>query len=220
MRYLHTMLRVRDLDAALDFFCNKLGLVEVSRRPDEKGRYTNVFLGAPEDKGLIGIASAAARRRSSSSPTTGTPRTTAGAPLRPPRLRGRRHLRDLRPPHEGRRHHQPPAARRRHGLRALARQSIDRALAEGRGAAAASHGSRCRIPASGSGTPAASNGRLRSSIACLDRDIRLPSWIACFRAATHVYVAAPEAARALRLAVQDAALSRRKHGFDSRRARQ
>jgi lactoylglutathione lyase len=53
MRYLHTMLRVRDLDAALDFFCNKLGLVEVSRRPDEKGRYTNVFLGAPEDKGLI-----------------------------------------------------------------------------------------------------------------------------------------------------------------------
>jgi lactoylglutathione lyase len=48
------MLRVRDLDAALDFFCNKLGLVEVSRRPDEKGRYTNVFLGAPEDKGLIG----------------------------------------------------------------------------------------------------------------------------------------------------------------------
>ena len=53
MRYLHTMLRVRDLDAAIDFFCNKLGLVEVSRRPDEKGRYTNVFLGAPEDKGLI-----------------------------------------------------------------------------------------------------------------------------------------------------------------------
>jgi lactoylglutathione lyase len=50
MRYLHTMLRVRDLDAALDFFCAKLGLVEISRRPDEKGRYTNVFLAAPEDK--------------------------------------------------------------------------------------------------------------------------------------------------------------------------
>ena len=47
MRYLHTMLRVRDLDAALDFFCDKLGLVEVSRRPDEKGRYTLVFLAAP-----------------------------------------------------------------------------------------------------------------------------------------------------------------------------
>src|SRR5947199_3032687 len=49
MRYLHTMLRVRDLDAALDFYCNKLGLKEVRRHPSEKGRYTNVFLGAPED---------------------------------------------------------------------------------------------------------------------------------------------------------------------------
>jgi lactoylglutathione lyase len=54
MRYLHTMLRVRDLDAALDFFCGKLGLVEVSRHPDEKGRYTNVFLAAPRDKGAGG----------------------------------------------------------------------------------------------------------------------------------------------------------------------
>ena len=53
MRYLHTMLRVRDLDAALDFFCNQLGLVEIRRRPDEKGRYTNVFLAAPKDKGLV-----------------------------------------------------------------------------------------------------------------------------------------------------------------------
>jgi lactoylglutathione lyase len=53
MRYLHTMLRVRDLDAALDFFCTKLGLVEIRRRPDEKGRYTNVFLAAPKDKGLV-----------------------------------------------------------------------------------------------------------------------------------------------------------------------
>ena len=49
MRYLHTMLRVRNLDAALDFYCNKLGLKEVRRRDDEKGRYTNVFLGAPSD---------------------------------------------------------------------------------------------------------------------------------------------------------------------------
>src|SRR6516162_5905885 len=52
MRYLHTMLRVRDLDAALDFFCTKLGLVELHRTPDKKGRYTNVFLAAPQDKGL------------------------------------------------------------------------------------------------------------------------------------------------------------------------
>src|SRR5580704_11978233 len=53
MRYLHTMLRVRDLDAALDFFCTKLGLVEFRRSPDEKGRYTNVFLAAPQDKGVV-----------------------------------------------------------------------------------------------------------------------------------------------------------------------
>jgi lactoylglutathione lyase len=44
MRYLHTMLRVRDLDAALDFFVSKLGLVEVRRRESEAGRFTLVFL--------------------------------------------------------------------------------------------------------------------------------------------------------------------------------
>ncbi|MCP4809102.1 MAG: lactoylglutathione lyase [Proteobacteria bacterium] len=49
MRYLHTMLRVRDLDAALDFFCTKLGLVEVRRRDHERGRFTLVFLGTGTD---------------------------------------------------------------------------------------------------------------------------------------------------------------------------
>ncbi len=49
MRYLHTMLRVRDLDRALDFYCNALGLKETRRRVDEKNRYTLVFLAAPED---------------------------------------------------------------------------------------------------------------------------------------------------------------------------
>jgi lactoylglutathione lyase len=50
MEYLHTMIRVGDLDAALDFFCNKLGLVEVRRTQNEKGRYTLVFLATPEDE--------------------------------------------------------------------------------------------------------------------------------------------------------------------------
>ena len=50
MRYLHTMVRVSNLDEALDFYCNKLGLEEVRRREDEKGRYTLVFLSAPEDR--------------------------------------------------------------------------------------------------------------------------------------------------------------------------
>ena len=49
MRYLHTMVRVKDLDAALDFYCAKLGLVEVNRMESEKGRFTLVFLSAPED---------------------------------------------------------------------------------------------------------------------------------------------------------------------------
>jgi len=44
MRFLHTMLRVRDLDAALDFFVEKLGLTEVRRRESEQGRFTLVFL--------------------------------------------------------------------------------------------------------------------------------------------------------------------------------
>jgi lactoylglutathione lyase len=49
MRYLHTMIRVLDLDAALRFFCEGLGLREIRRRDDEKGRYTLVFLGESPD---------------------------------------------------------------------------------------------------------------------------------------------------------------------------
>jgi len=49
MRYLHTMVRVADLDAALDFYCAKLGLQEVRRMESEKGRFTLVFLAAPGD---------------------------------------------------------------------------------------------------------------------------------------------------------------------------
>jgi lactoylglutathione lyase len=53
MRYLHTMLRVRDLDAALNFYCNQLGLKEVRRYDDQKGKYTNVFLAGPDDEPLV-----------------------------------------------------------------------------------------------------------------------------------------------------------------------
>ena len=49
MRYLHTMLRVRDLDASLEFYCGALGLVESRRKVNEKGRFTLVFLAAPGD---------------------------------------------------------------------------------------------------------------------------------------------------------------------------
>ena len=49
MRYLHTMVRVKDLDESLDFYCNKLGLEEVRRMDNDKGRFTLVFLAAPKD---------------------------------------------------------------------------------------------------------------------------------------------------------------------------
>jgi lactoylglutathione lyase len=47
MKYLHTMVRVADLDASLDFYCNKLGLRELSRKEVPQGRYTLAFLAAP-----------------------------------------------------------------------------------------------------------------------------------------------------------------------------
>ncbi|MEO0544701.1 MAG: VOC family protein [Pseudomonadota bacterium] len=50
MRYLHTMVRVRDVDEALDFYVNKLGLEEVRRHESEAGRYTLIFLAAPDDR--------------------------------------------------------------------------------------------------------------------------------------------------------------------------
>ncbi len=49
MRYLHTMVRVADLDASLNFYCNLLGLKEVRRVDNQGGRFTLVFLAAPED---------------------------------------------------------------------------------------------------------------------------------------------------------------------------
>ena len=50
MRYLHTMVRVTNLDETLHFFCDLLGMVEVRRTESEKGRYTNIFLAASEDE--------------------------------------------------------------------------------------------------------------------------------------------------------------------------
>ena len=49
MQYLHTMIRVTDLEQTLDFFCNKMGFSEVRRIENEKGRFTLVFLAAPDD---------------------------------------------------------------------------------------------------------------------------------------------------------------------------
>ena len=51
LRYLHTMVRVTDIKQSLDFYCTKLGMEEVRRVESEAGRYTLVFLAAPQDKG-------------------------------------------------------------------------------------------------------------------------------------------------------------------------
>ena len=51
MRYLHTMVRVTDIDASLNFYCNLLGMSEIRRNESEQGRFTLIFLAAPEDEG-------------------------------------------------------------------------------------------------------------------------------------------------------------------------
>ena len=50
MRYLHTMVRVNNLEESLDFYCNKLGLSEIKRMDSEAGRFTLVYLAAPDDQ--------------------------------------------------------------------------------------------------------------------------------------------------------------------------
>ena len=50
MKYLHTMVRVTDLEESLDFYCNKFGLVEVKRTEVPAGRFTLIFLAAPGDE--------------------------------------------------------------------------------------------------------------------------------------------------------------------------
>lgn len=50
MRYLHTMVRVTDVAASLDFYCGALGMIEIRRIENEKGRFTLIFLAAPEDE--------------------------------------------------------------------------------------------------------------------------------------------------------------------------
>ena len=50
MKYLHTMVRVSDVEASLDFYCGKLGLVELRRYDNEHGRFTLIFLAAPGDE--------------------------------------------------------------------------------------------------------------------------------------------------------------------------
>lgn len=75
MRYLHTMVRVKDIDQSLDFYCNKMGMVEVRRSEHTQGRFTLVFLSARDDV----AAARAGAAPSWNSPTTGTRKPMARA---------------------------------------------------------------------------------------------------------------------------------------------
>ena len=55
MKYLHTMVRIKDIDTSLDFYCTKLGLKEVKRVENEKGRFTLIFLGAENSDEKTGL---------------------------------------------------------------------------------------------------------------------------------------------------------------------
>ena len=139
MRYLHTMLRVRNLDAALDFYVNKLGLKETRRRVDEKNRYTLVFLAGPGDEKIVDDSKKNGRPGPEVELTYNWDTEDYGEA----RFFG--HLAyevddiyaTCERADEGGRDHQPAAARRGHGLRALARQAFDRVVAERRRQAAA-----------------------------------------------------------------------------------
>ena len=55
MKYLHTMVRIKDIDSSMDFYCNKLGLKEIRRSESEKGRFTLIFLGAENSDDKTGL---------------------------------------------------------------------------------------------------------------------------------------------------------------------
>ena len=55
MKYLHTMVRVKDINESIEFYCNKLGLKEIRRRESEKGRFTLIFLGAENSSNETGL---------------------------------------------------------------------------------------------------------------------------------------------------------------------
>ena len=103
------MVRVKNLDESLDFYCNKLGMVETRRTESEKGRYTNLFLAASEDKANAEASKAPVLELTYNwDPEDYTGRTQ----FRSPGFRSRRYLSTLRRPPSLWRHHQPAAARR------------------------------------------------------------------------------------------------------------
>ena len=87
MRYLHTMLRVRNLDAALKFYQDALGLKEVRRIDNDKAKFTLVFLCAAEDEALLKSTPSRPRRAAGRTDLQlGRGKIRRGPLFRPPRL--------------------------------------------------------------------------------------------------------------------------------------
>ncbi len=128
MRYLHTMVRVKDLDQALHFYCKLFGLQEIRRYENEKGRFTLVFL-APR---AMSTAPRMKPRPAWNSPIIGIPRNIPAGGTSATSPTGRRYLRILQASDGQRRDDQSSAARRPHGLRPLAGRHLDRDPAERR----------------------------------------------------------------------------------------
>ena len=126
MRYLHTMVRVSNVEESLDFFADKLGLKEVRRTESQQGRFTLIFLAADENP------DAQVELTYNWDPEVYTGGRNFGhlaysvADIYATCQRADGQGRD----------HQSPAARRPHGVRQIARRHLDRASAAGRGAAA------------------------------------------------------------------------------------
>ena len=104
LRYLHTMVRVTDVEKSLDFYCNKLGMREVRRTESEAGRFTLIFLAAPEDTDR---ATAGTRSAAGTHLQLGSGSLRRRPQFRAPGVRGGRHLCHLRPADESGRHDQP-----------------------------------------------------------------------------------------------------------------
>ncbi len=128
MRYLHTMVRVRDLDESLDFYCGKLGLIETRRIENEKGRFTLVFLAAKDD---IDAAPDRAAPLIELTYNWDTENYAGGRNFGHLAYQVDNIYKLLRRPYGGGNCHQPPAPRRPHGLYPFARWDFIRTPAEG-----------------------------------------------------------------------------------------
>ena len=165
MKYLHTMVRVSDIDESLDFYCNKLGLAEVGA-PRKRG--WPIYAGFSRRAGQRG-------RTGGADVELGSGGIVRRTQFRAPGLSGGRHLRDLSTPYGFRRHHQPATPRRTHGLRAFARWRFRGTVAN------AGRRWRPRIPGKTWATPALGDAVDAPDLPNRHRHCHRHRWMALYR---------------------------------------